>query len=332
MVNSNPLAVRVVAPARLHLGFLDPSATLGRRFGSIGLAIEGLSTTLVAEHCETLEVVGPEQARARALAERVIHHFGLPPGVRLNVESAIPGHAGLGSGTQLALAVGHALTRLHGVEVDTAGIGAVLGRGRRSGIGLSLFDRGGLIVDAGHGAATVTPPLVSRMDFPDWPVVLVFDHAVEGLSGGAETAAFATLEPLPQAAAAHLCHLTLMRLLPALAEHDFTPFAASLGEIQAVVGDHFAGVQAGRYASARVGRVIDLLTQRHGLAGVGQSSWGPTAFVVVPDADTARRVLASLHEAFPAEPGLEFRVVTARNLGATVTAEVAAPARRRAGG
>ena len=42
-----PLArVRVAAPARLHLGFLDPSATLGRRFGSLGLVVEGLETVV----------------------------------------------------------------------------------------------------------------------------------------------------------------------------------------------------------------------------------------------------------------------------------------------
>jgi beta-ribofuranosylaminobenzene 5'-phosphate synthase len=332
MVNSNTISVRVVAPARLHLGFLDPSATLGRRFGSIGLALDGLSTTLEAERHDALEVAGPEQDRVQALAERLARHYGLPLAARLTVDSAIPGHAGLGSGTQLALAVGHALTRLHGMDADTAELGAVLGRGRRSGIGLSLFDRGGLIVDAGHGAATLTPPLVSRMDFPDWPIVLVFDHAAEGLSGGAETAAFASLEPLPQSAAAHLCHLTLMRLLPALVERDFAPFAASLGEIQAVVGDHFAGVQAGRYTSSRVAEVIELMARRHGLEGVGQSSWGPTAFAVLPDADTARQVLDTLHEAFAGHSGLEFRVVSARNHGARIETASAVAARRRAGG
>jgi beta-ribofuranosylaminobenzene 5'-phosphate synthase len=41
-------AVTVDAPARLHLGFLDPSASLGRAFGSIGLVIEGRGTRVTA--------------------------------------------------------------------------------------------------------------------------------------------------------------------------------------------------------------------------------------------------------------------------------------------
>ena len=40
-------AARVVAPARLHLGFLDLNGSLGRRFGSIGLAIDRPATELV---------------------------------------------------------------------------------------------------------------------------------------------------------------------------------------------------------------------------------------------------------------------------------------------
>ncbi len=39
-LRAHPGAVRVIAPARLHLGFLDLNGGLGRLFGSIGLAID----------------------------------------------------------------------------------------------------------------------------------------------------------------------------------------------------------------------------------------------------------------------------------------------------
>ena len=41
-VQADSTAVSVNAPGRLHLGFLDPSGTLGRRFGSLGLMIEAV--------------------------------------------------------------------------------------------------------------------------------------------------------------------------------------------------------------------------------------------------------------------------------------------------
>jgi predicted sugar kinase len=37
-------AVALQAPGRLHLGFLDPGASLGRAFGSLGLVIDGFET------------------------------------------------------------------------------------------------------------------------------------------------------------------------------------------------------------------------------------------------------------------------------------------------
>ena len=42
-------------------------------------------------------------------------------GAHLRVHRALPAHAGLGSGTQLALAIGRALADLHGFEADTRG-------------------------------------------------------------------------------------------------------------------------------------------------------------------------------------------------------------------
>lgn len=324
---------RVHAPARLHLGFLDPGASLGRRFGSVGLAIEALATIITAVPHDELVVDAVDDGRIADLIKRVCTHFHWPPRFRLSVEQRIPEHAGLGSGTQLALAIGTALTVMHGRPIAADELAGALGRGRRSGIGVGLFEQGGLVVDAGHGTATLTPPLISRLPFPaDWRIILVLDRACAGLSGGAEVQAFAELPPLPVSDAAHLCHLTLMRLLPAVAERDFEPFAAAVGEIQAIVGDHFAGVQCGRFTSPEVCRAITLLVERHGLRGVGQSSWGPTGFAFAPDQRTAEAALASLRDTFAAVPQLEFMIAEARNRGAEITFLHSAEPRRRAGG
>ncbi|TXM89098.1 GHMP kinase, partial [Methylobacterium sp. WL122] len=51
-------SVRVHAPARLHFGFLDLHGGLGRRFGSIGLAIDAPAVRLTATAAETLSVTG----------------------------------------------------------------------------------------------------------------------------------------------------------------------------------------------------------------------------------------------------------------------------------
>ncbi|MEQ1653183.1 MAG: GHMP kinase, partial [Hyphomicrobium sp.] len=102
--------VRVRAPARLHLGFLDMNGALGRRFGSIGMAVDRPATRLTVSRAETNSASGAESARTLKLAK--MFGRGSRSGFAIDVEEAIPAHAGLGSGTQLALAVGTAIARL----------------------------------------------------------------------------------------------------------------------------------------------------------------------------------------------------------------------------
>ena len=60
-------SVRVVAAARLHLGFLDLEGSLGRRFGSLGLTVEGIAIRVRVERAESATVEGEaEVERSRA--------------------------------------------------------------------------------------------------------------------------------------------------------------------------------------------------------------------------------------------------------------------------
>ena len=104
-------AVRVHAPARLHFGFLDLHGGLGRRFGSIGLAVDAPSIDLTARPAAALRVDGFEAGRARGYAEAAARHLGIAGHAALQVDQAIPAHAGFGSGTQLALSVAAAAGR-----------------------------------------------------------------------------------------------------------------------------------------------------------------------------------------------------------------------------
>lgn len=319
--------VRVAAPARLHLGFLDPAATLGRRFGSVGLVLDGLDTIveIAGAECDRFDVVaGGEADLARALAHlrtlRAATRCTAP--VRLVLHAAPPMHAGLGSGTQLALAVGTAFSRLFGLGLDRIALATMLGRGARSGVGIAGFDHGGLLLDGGPRADGTPAALLARVPLPEpWRVIVALDHRLQGLSGAGEKAALATLPPLPQAVSAEICHEVLMRLLPGAAGAEFEPFAAGLTRIQCLLGDHFAPAQQGRrFTSAAVAGLMDWIGA-HALAGLGQSSWGPAGFAIVRSAADARRALASARAAGVLDPALDVRVTTARNRGASVSAE-----------
>jgi len=325
-------AVTVNAPGRLHLGFLDPGASLGRRFGSLGLVLDGISTTLemrlARSDDDQSDTPGDQYAappyaseelpRLRAHIEALKRLSGCRAPVDVRLRHVLPVHAGLGSGTQLALCAGHAFARLHGLALDASELALALARGARSGIGIAGFEQGGLILDGGPRSATELPPVLARLSFPDeWRVLLVLDDARTGLSGPAERKAMAELPPFPQALAAHACHLALMQILPAAAECDFAPFARGVSELQDGIGRYFAASQGGIYTSPAVARVLDWIGARH-CAGIGQSSWGPTGFAILASHDEAAQAVAAARKAGVVGPTLRLEIVKGRNTGATV--------------
>src|SRR5262245_40658458 len=149
--------VHVVVPARLHVGFVDLHGGLGRRYGSLGISLDTPQTRISLRRSAELAVNGPSAERARRALERLIEHYGFDSRMQLDVESAIPEHVGLGSGTQLALATGVACCRLHGVDADTRALAGMLERGLRSSIGIASFERGGVVLDGGRGELDAPP-------------------------------------------------------------------------------------------------------------------------------------------------------------------------------
>lgn len=313
-----PTAVRVRAPARLHLGFVDLHGGLGRKYGSLGLAVDAPATEIMVRQSADFRATGPEQARALTLLKRLSGALKLPGRYSIEVARAIPAHAGLGSGTQLALAIGSALIELEDLNVAARQLGEVVERGARSAIGMAAFEQGGFIVDGGRGKLVSAPPVIARAHFPDaWRVLLVLDAKNVGVHGEKETAAFAALPPFPEAAAGRLCRLTLMQLLPALHEQDIATFGNALSEIQEIVGGHFSSAQGGSpWSSQDVAYIVHRLRDG-GAVGIGQSSWGPTGFAFVDSEAAAARLYSTLVGEATAR-GLEILVVRGRNAGASV--------------
>jgi beta-RFAP synthase len=315
-----PAHVNVDAAARLHLGFLDMNGGLGRRFGGLGLSISGPRTRLTLAPSGANFVEGEESVRARDLLERA--QAALAPGMRhrLSVQEAIPAHAGLGSGTQLALAIASALRRLEDLPADPAADAALLGRGARSGLGAGLFQTGGLVVDGGRGSGAATPPVIARLPFPaEWRILLIADPAAIGLHGEGEREAFAALPAFSEARAGEVCRLVLMQALPALVERDLRAFGSAITRIQLIVGDYFAPAQGGRrFASEKVGALVEAL-MRDGATGGGQTSWGPTGFVFA-DNEAAGRRLAERARTMDAARGVEIAIVEGLDHGARIDA------------
>jgi len=317
-VNSINLAagVSVVTSARLHMGFFDLNGGLGRSFGSIGVSLDRPLTELSAWYGDGFSAVGPSAKRAVKVAEKQATALKLQGGMHMRLAQAIPEHAGLGSGTQMSLAVGLAMNKLYHLGLVMEDVALLTERGARSGIGLGTFAAGGVVIDGGRGAQTLIPPVIARADFPEaWRILLIFDHAESGVHGAEEIEAFRSLPEFPADSAAMLCRRVLMQALPALAEHDLETFGAAIRELQERTGDYFAPAQSGRYASPLVTKVLQWLND-HGVACFGQSSWGPTGFAIFANEPEAKDFQQKLEAQFSHQATLEFMLCKGRNEGA----------------
>ncbi len=292
--------------------------SLGRKFGSIGVGINEIATRLSLQPADQLEVTGQDCGRAQRTAENIALALGRSLPARIHIDHTIPHHAGLGSGTQMALAIGTGLSRLFGLNLGAADIANIIGRGARSGIGIAVFEQGGLIVDAGRGPQTQVPPVVSRLPLPSgWCFLIVLDQHATGLHGPSETAAFSALPMFPAAEAARLCHLVLMRGLPAVVEGDMASFGSVITELQRSVGDHFAPAQGGRFTSPRVRDAMEFLAANGGV-GIGQSSWGPTGFCLIDGPGKAAAIRDGLLAQLDSGHTLQCLIATPRSRGADI--------------
>jgi beta-ribofuranosylaminobenzene 5'-phosphate synthase len=337
--------IRVCTSSRLHFGILNLAAPertgpwldrLGeprlpaRHFGSVGLMVRAPGIRLTAAPAPVWSAEGPLAERALEIARRFVQGVSphpVPP-QRLLVEHAAPEHMGLGTGTQLALAVARALASAGDLShLDVPDLARLVGRGQRSGIGVHGFRHGGFLVDGGKGRVESLAPLIARRPFPNpWRVVLVLPPWGAGLHGVPERQAFAELtqgETRLQHTDA-LCRLVLLGMLPALQEHDLAAFGEALYDFNARVGEAFAPVQGGAYASPRVAELVAWM-QKWGVHGAGQTSWGPGVFAVLPDEDSGHDLSGCLRRRFGLE-GDQVLVTEACNEGATVVDARTGPA------
>ncbi|MGH9255339.1 MAG: beta-ribofuranosylaminobenzene 5'-phosphate synthase family protein [Vicinamibacterales bacterium] len=284
-------AVFVEASARLHFGVLDLRGARGRWFGGIGAATARPTLRVSAAPADTLVATGEDAERAREFARLFLAHHHLRAGAAVHVHHSLPPHVGLGSGTQLALAVARALAELYGLETDARSLARAVGRGKRSAIGTWTFDDGGLVVEGGrHPDRDECGPLIARVPIPStWWCVVAIPDGQPGISGAGEAEAFARLPVPEERDVERVAHIVLMVLLPALADADLAGFGRALNELQEITGRWLAPVQGGTFASGASGDLVRRLRE-WGAAGVGQSSWGPAVYGIVEGREAASRL------------------------------------------
>ncbi|ASJ00710.1 beta-ribofuranosylaminobenzene 5'-phosphate synthase family protein [Thermococcus gorgonarius] len=307
----------IETPKRIHMGIIDPTGELGRKFGGMGVAVEGGYRIRVTPSSSLRIEAGNEDRETIEWAiKKMNSKFETGTSYRIEVLRSIPRHRGLGSTTQLSLAVGVAISRLTGLKLSVEEIAEALGRGKNSGVGIYAFKVGGFVVDG--GVKNGLPPLIVRHEFPEeWALLLITPHLRPGFDEREEEPIMESTKGDPKAAM-EISRTLIMGLLPALVERNIAEFGKHLTAIQRLVGRHFSEHQGGEFRED-VKLILDFLSRE--TYGYGQSSWGPTVYGLIHREDGEE--LASRARDYLKEHGIEgtVEIGVPRNRGAEIIQE-----------
>ena len=292
----------IKTPARLHMTLIDLNGSYGRADGGIGLTIDNPNFTLRCEEVDNgitidfNENIINEEIKKEAVNkitnsyEKIISHFNFDGGFHFTVEEAYPPHSGLGSGTQMSLATAKLICEFNNINIDSISLGAIIGRGGSSGIGMGAFEHGGFVVDGGHdlkdkGGSVLPssvkpakpPQLIGRYDFPkDWEFVVAVSNADTTVTGMKEDDIFEKYCPVPKSDVEQLSHIIFMNLIPFLLEKNIESVGDCINRIQQF---GFKNVEVSRQ-SQNVRNLIENMRE-FGAYGVGMSSFGPAVYGLI---------------------------------------------------
>ena len=305
--------VEVRAPARLHLGMLSFGDPGVRSFGGVGVMVDRPHVHVRLRRAAAFLGRGPLAERAVQFARDAAAAWGLDArsACEIDVLATPRAHVGLGSGTQLALAVAAGMRQFyrppaedehhrigptddHFFETaDVLELARAVGRGRRSCVGIHGFSRGGLIVEAGRfvpqppAAGDEFSPMVGRVRLPSaWRCVVIVQRDSIGLHGEPEKQAFEQLPPVPRDLAAELARVALMEIMPAAVEGKFAEFSQAVRRYGELAGRPFGPASARLPHAASTAHLIELLGEL-GIEGAAQSSWGPAVLACCESLDAA---------------------------------------------
>jgi beta-ribofuranosylaminobenzene 5'-phosphate synthase len=287
-------AIRIRTPTRLHFSLIDLNGELGRVDGGLGVAIDKPNWVITIRRDS--EWNAPSEISE--IIENLKNRINIKGKYKIELESSVPAHVGLGSQTQLTLAIAHGLAILEDQKYTIPELASLVERGGTSGIGVAGYEQGGFILDAGHSRneksdflpshfSSAKPALVlSRLEVPeDWYFVVAIPDIGKGLHGNEEVRIFDEYCPIPREDVEKISHIILFQMLPALKENDIEQFGVGLTSLQNI---GFKGIE--NQLQDEIVTKLQSFYLKNGATGTGLSSFGPATFCLIKSESAAKEL------------------------------------------
>jgi beta-ribofuranosylaminobenzene 5'-phosphate synthase len=308
--------LKITTPCRIHLSLIDENGYTGRVDGGIGLMLDRPNVVFEASNSakefkieahkyyrESIEVINE-------IASKVFKRYNISnKNFHFNLKRYFPSHVGLGSKTQLSLAIATAITKLKNItHLTLEDITKLVERGGTSGIGWRGFNTGGFILDGGHdfgqgkekenflpsSASTSANPALTifRYNIPEhWRFVLVIPNVKKGAFGDEEISVFQNYAPIPRDEVNEVSHQVIMKILPGVIKEDLECFGEGLRRIQSI---GFKKIEIDLQHD-KVKELIKFFDD-YGLKAYGMSSFGPSVVGIVESDLEAETLLREIQK------------------------------------
>ncbi len=303
-------SLRITTPCRIHLSLIDENGYTGRVDGGIGLMLDRPNVVFEASNSaeefkieahryyrESIEVINE-------IASKVFKKYNISnKNFHFNLKRYFPSHVGLGSKTQLSLAIAIAITKLKNFNNLThKTLTKLVERGGTSGIGWKGFETGGFILDGGHdfgigkeketflpssASTSVNPALtIFRHEIPEnWRFVLVIPNIKKGAYGDEEISVFKDFTPIQRSEVNEISNQVIMKILPGIIKKDLACFGEGLKRIQNL---GFKKIEIA--LQHKVVKGLLHFFENYGLKAYGMSSFGPSIVGIV-ESDSEAEIL-----------------------------------------
>jgi beta-ribofuranosylaminobenzene 5'-phosphate synthase len=327
------LRLRLKTPSRLHFGLIDLNGSLGRIDGGMGVALQSPGWEIEACANSAFEIKGESTELGRELLTRLrSQKEEISTAVSIAITKSIPQHVGLGSKTQLSLAIAAAVARFNGWEIDVQALARLMGRGGTSGVGVAAFSGGGCVLDGGHSFGRCgektgylpssasnahPPPVLVQVPVPsEWRFVVALPRVRQGASGTTEMEIFQRNCPISDEETNLISRIILMKCLPSILEgnvHNFGQGLLSLTQLG------FKRLEVD--LQHRVVRELIELCMTNGGSGAGMSSFGPATFALAANDQKAEEVRQAWLKRLKSSVGGDVWITAPNNTGAEITQE-----------
>ena len=325
--------IEVITGSRLHFGLICGSSNSGWAFGGIGLMLRQPAWRLSIRTFSSAidRIAASDETTIRAIEFLRQIRTLLPLGaVEVSITEEVPFHAGLGAGTQLALALAAAAELLTGLKPshDPYRLAQMAQRGERSAVGTIGFRDGGFLIDHGVPEHPHTVRDIERIAVPEeWRFILVRPESTQGLSGDRERLFFGRHVQMPDPLVRNLADQIEQTLEPAIRGRRFDAFAESLENYGRAVGSFYAAEQGDVFAHPAIRRLVATL-RSEGVTGAAQSSWGPGICIPARSMAHAQTIAERIPETLD-QSSMAVTIAEPLNTGATVRSLIQDPGATR---